>query len=56
MSMGTLAVSAWAFYAVGAVPSIDPVSGLSEHITEVSSLALTLAFTLGGIGLANQYV
>lgn len=54
-AMCTLAVSAWTFYVVGAAPSIDPVSGLSEHITEVSSLVLTVAFSFGGVGLAYQY-
>jgi len=55
IALVAVAVSAWTFYVIGACPSVDPVSGLSNHIVEVGSLVLTVTFTLGGAGLAHQY-
>ena len=55
LSLTAVAISSWAFYVIGACPSVDPVSGLSKHVTEVASLALTVTFTLAGAALAHQY-
>lgn len=55
ITLGFAVVSCYAFYNAGAAPAIDPVAGLSEHVSEVASLSLTIGISFGFIGLAETY-